>query len=95
MKGWITVGKNSFIYQARIVQGLKVGKELPTILDIARTIFSSNNSEIKKEEIDDSISKIIGLSIDESISGAVSQALKKLKEENIVQNTRHGYWKKI
>jgi hypothetical protein len=88
------MGNSNADYQAKVVNASISGTKLPTILEIVRTIILSCDSELKKEEIDEFVCKKIKLPMDQSISSATSQALDKLKSENVVENVSHGYWEK-
>lgn len=70
-------------------------KRLATLDEIIEYILITNkNLEFKKEEIDERVSKIIRLPIDNFLYAAISTSLKNLEKNDIIEHTKHGYWKK-
>lgn len=88
------MGSSNTDYQAKIVRESLNGVKLPSIKQIVKDIVLNSDTELKKEEMDEYVCRQIGFPMDESISGATSQALDKLKSENIAKNVSHGYWRK-
>lgn len=85
-------------YQAKVIKSmLELGMEnaLPSIEEIVLNYLTSKDEEMKFEEIVNYVSSTIGFSADDSIKGAVSNSLKKLKKQNKIVNTSHGYWQAI
>lgn len=85
-------------YQAKVVRSkLELGMEnaLPEIDEIVLNYLLSKDEEMKLEEILNYVSSTIGFPADDSIKGAVSNSLKKLKKQNKIVNTSHGYWQTI
>lgn len=85
---------NNRVYQAKVIRDSLEGKHTPSIDEIVKEIILTSESSLKKEEIDKKVELIIGLSLDDSIVGATSNALKSLEKQSIVKHFKHGYWEK-
>ena len=78
---------------ARIRMALENGY-LPSLKEVVQQVAKANAGlTLKRAGIVESVAKRMGVAVDESISGAVSNALRDLAEEGIVAPARrHGYW---
>jgi len=86
------MSNNNLTYRARIANNLINGIKTPTYEKIIKELLSCGDV-FKKEEIDNYVSLKTGLKLDDSLSAAISNALAKLKKDNIIVNISHGLWK--
>ena len=94
MKGFIFMSYDAIgAINAMIIKSATEGEKIPNIERLIDRKLNENERVVfKKEEIDDFVAKFYGFDLDSSISGAVSNALKKLEEDGKVAHIRHGHW---
>lgn len=90
-----SVANSKMMYEAaRIRQMMENNKVLPSVREVVEQIARNNaGSTMKRECIVDSVARRMGVPIDESISGSVSNALRELTEAGaVIPAVQHGYW---
>lgn len=86
---------NNRVYQAKVLRDKIDGKNTPTIEEIVEAIILSSESILKKDEIAKIVEMKIGLSLDDSLIGAISCAIKNLEKKKVIKHHSHGFWERV
>lgn len=85
---------NKISYDAYVLNQKINGNEVPSLEELIIASMEKGQ-DIKREEIIEKVSRIIGDSYDVEIASGISTILKKLEKQGVVEHSKQGYWEKI